>query len=260
MTLENYHHDTTAISKSGLDKIDSSPLDYWWHYVRPERDPYTPDKDQLFNDAFRMSVFTPELFRSKYVRLPEINRRTNIGKSEFESFQRQAQVNNHQMITASEYDTIIGMQNAVLSHPSAKLLCGAGSIGIPNRFVEKNTGANVKFLPHFIHNQEIIVHLISVKNATESAFIKEAQEMRYDKKSALQMDGLELQDMCFIQVENKPPYKIGLFYLDSRSVSLGRETYIRNCETYVRCLESGKWPGLPSKPQQVSFPEWFFNK
>lgn len=260
MSLEIYHNYTDAISKSGLDKIDSSPLDYWWHYVRPERDPYTPDKDQLFNDAFRMAVFTPNLFHNKYVRLPELNRRTNIGKAEFESFQRQAQVNNHQMITASEYDTIIGMQQAVLSHPVAKLICSFGSIGMANRFVEKNTGANVKFLPHFVHNDGFVVHLISVKNASESVFLKEAQDMRYDKRAAIQMDGLGSDGMVFIQVENKAPYKIGLFYLDDRSIALGRETYIRNCQTYVECLESGKWPGFPEKPQSVGFSEWFFNK
>jgi exodeoxyribonuclease VIII len=260
MNLQSYHNDTDAISKSGMDKIDSSPLDYWWHYVRPEREPYTPDKDQNFNDAFRMAVFAPKSFADKYVRLPEINRRTNIGKAEFESFQNRAAVNNHTLITASEYDIIKGMQQSVLSHPVAQLICSSGSVGFPSRFVEENSGANVKYLPHFVHMDGFIVNLISTKNASESSFIKEAQDMRYDKRAAVQMDGTKLDSMVFVQVENKEPYKIGIFYLDSRTVSHGRENYLRNCQTYVECLESGKWPGFPSKPKAVGFPEWFFYK
>ena len=95
-----------AISKTGLDKIDVSPLDYWWHFLRPERPEWTPDKNTAFDIALRMAVFAPRDFAKKYVRAPEIKKTTNLGKSEWASILAAAERNGQLLLTPSEFDTI----------------------------------------------------------------------------------------------------------------------------------------------------------
>ncbi len=255
-----YYTDTSAISKSGMDKIDISPLDYWWKYLRPDREPYTPDKQTLFDDALRMAVFEPRLFAQKYVKIPVLNRSTTIGKSEYNSLSLAAESNGQLLLSASEFEAIRGMQDAILKHPTAKMLCGSGLIGTPVRFEQSDTGAPVKFRPHFIHSGGIVVHLMSTKDASFNNFQKEAGNFRHDKKAVIQMEGMKLDGMAFVNIEPEPPYKIGIRHMDERSLAFGRETVIRNCETYLSCVESGKWPGFDERILPASLPEWIFRQ
>jgi len=260
MKTEQYYTDTSAISKSGLDKIDISPLDYWWKYLRPDREPYTPDKQTLFDNALRMAVFEPKLFAQKYVKVPNLNRSTTIGKSEYNSLTAAAESNGQLLLSATDFDTIRTMQDAIFKHPTAKMLCSAGNIGIPVRFEEANTGATIKFNPHWIHSHGIIVHLMSTKDASFNNFQKEAGNFRHDKKAVIQMEGTRLDGMAFINIEPEAPYKIGIRHMDDRSLAFGRETIIRNCETYLSCLASGKWPGFDERIIPASLPEWIFRQ
>lgn len=253
------YNQTDAISKTGLDKIDSSPLDYWWHFLRPDREPYVPDEKKIFDDALRCAVFTPNVFSTKYSKMPVFGRKTEQVKSEIASLNRVAASKNQILLPFDKFDLIKQMQAAVNKHEIAVALTGSGSIGMPNRFEEQNTGAIVKFLPHWIHSSGIIVNLMSTKDATPDAFSREAWNMRLDKKAALQIDGVgNGQGFVFINIEIAAPFKIGIHYLGERSMMLGRDTYIRNCETYVKCLESGQWPGLPKTITAAELPNWAF--
>lgn len=256
MDLNTYNSNTTAISKSGLDKIDISPLDYWWKYLRPDREPYVADKQTLFDDALRCAVFEPKLFAHKYVKGPSNNKTTTIGKAEWLAIEKNAVIHGHLILSASDYDTVQKMKDAIMKHPTAQMLCGAGTIGTPVVYEQPDTAAPVKFHPHFIHGGGIIVNLMSTKDAALPNFQKEAGNFRHDKKAFIQMEGLKLDGMAFVNIENEPPYKIGIRHMDDRSLIFGRETVVRNCETFMQCSTSGIWYGLEEKVIPASLPEW----
>lgn len=253
------YHQIDAISKSGLDKIDSSPLDYWWHYLRPDREPYTPDDKQIFDDALRCAVLTPNVFTTKYSKMPVFGRKTEVVKSEILALERAAGSKGQILLSADKFKTIIEMQAAISNHEIAAAIFSSGAVGMPARFEEPNTGATVKYLPHWITASGIVVNLMSVKDATLDAFRKDAWNMRLDKKAALQMDAVDTgEGFVFVNIEEKAPYKIGIRYLGQKSITFGRDTYLRNCETYMRCLESGTWPGLPKTISAAELPNWAF--
>lgn len=256
--MQDYYNDNTAISKSGLDKIDSSPLDYWYHYLRPDRDSYEAGKQTIFDNALRLCVFSYREFKTKYVRTPTIDKRSNVGKAEFAALLRKAEMSNQILLSEDDYDKIISMSQAIKKHPTAGVLCGSGKIGMPVRFEEENTGAIIKFKPHFIHDNEIIVNLNSSKDVSLSKFQLECWNFRHDKKAYIQMTGLNLSAMVFLSIETEAPFKIGLRYLGERTVDFGRETVIKNCETYISCLESGIWPGIEEKITPSELPDWVF--
>lgn len=253
-----------SISKTGLDKIESSPLDYWWNYRNPRRPAYVPDKKTIFDNALRSAILTPSEFGRTYVRQPIINKSTNIGRSEFAALESLVSENGQTLILGTDFDTIMEMRDSVLKSPAAKMIFENGVAERRLSFVEENSGAVVKFKSHWQDNSNgLIVHLTSVSDASETQFAKDTYNFSNHKRAALQMDGYSaigepMDGFVFVNVEKEAPYKVSVFYLDNRSVELGRETYIRNCITFAECLKSGKWPGLKETVSAVSLPEWAF--
>jgi len=256
---QDYYTDNTAISKSGLDAINISPLDYWWRYLNPQREGYKEDKQTAFDKALRSAVLNPAEFSVKYVRKPVNASRSNIAKMEAESLVRAANERDQILIGASDFDLIQEMKAALLNHETFKILIEKGEVGKDTRFTEENSGAVVKFRPHYISKGRIIVNLMSTDDAGQDNFSKEAWDYKHHKRAAIQMDGAGLP-MAFVSIEKKAPYKIGIHCMDARSISLGRDTYINNCRVYMGCLSSGKWPGLPTTINPVSLPEYAFKK
>jgi len=266
MTNEQYHSDTSSISKSGLDKIESSPLDYWWHYLRPEREDFVPTKEMKFGTAVHYAVLEPNEFQKKYVPMPTIDKRTNIGKAEFASLTSMCEANNQTLIDVTDFDNVRRMRDAIFKHPTAKLLFQNGLAEKTFMFQEPNTGANCKIRPDWLDNTSgLIVDLKTTEDATPNGFGKSAWEYKYYKQDPFYLDGLEVcgndrSGFVFVNIEKTEPFKIGIHYMDNRSRQLGRDEYLRNCETYVRCLETGIWKGYDEKISEVSLPAWAFNK
>ena len=266
MTNAEYHSDTSHISKSGLDKIESSPLDYWWHYLRPDREPNKPTEAMIFGTALHLAVLEPNEFQETYVVMPSINKRTNVGKAEYISLRAMCDINGQVLIDPIDYDNVRRMRDAIFKHPTAKLLFQNGLAEQTYMFQEPNTGANVKIRPDWLcNNSGLVVDLKTTEDATKGGFAKSAYNYKYYKQDPLYLDGLEISGneragFVFVNIEKTEPFKIGVHYLDNRSRQFGRDEYLRNCETYVECLQTGIWKGYEEKISEVSLPEWAFNR
>lgn len=257
-----------TITKSGLDKIESSPLDYWWHYRNPNRPDYEADEKTIFDDAFRCAVLRPEEFQRKYVNQPPINKATNIGKAEFKALTESVEKNNQILLSPSsiypdKFNTILMMVAEVRKHPLCQLIFAEGIAEEHVEYEEENSGAIVKFKSHWVdHNNNLIVHLSSTSDASEATFAKDSVNFNNHKRAAIQLDGYlskgqPKDGLVFINVERDAPYKISALFLDERSISAGRRIYLENCQTFMECVASGKWPGFKETAVPVSLPEWY---
>lgn len=267
MTNEEYHSDTSAISKSGTDKIESSPLDYWYHYLREkpaDELQNEPTKAMLFGTALHTAVLEPHIFDKQYIVMPIINRRTNIGKAEYLALQNIISINNQTAIPLEDMENILKMREAIFKHPTAKLLFANGVAEQTFMFNEPNTGVMCKIRPDWLDsNNGLIVDLKTTTDASKNGFSKHAYDFKYHKQDPFYLDGMEAigQDksgFVFVNIEKEPPFKIGIHYLDNRSRQLGRDTYLNNLETYSECLKTGIWKGYDEKISEVSLPEWVF--
>ena len=252
----------TAISKYGLDLINISPQDYWWNFLREPREAYVEDEKTIFEKAFRCAVLQPEEFKKKYVECPKFDKRNPHQKTEYLSLLSRCEANNQILLEFdykgnSYYKMIIDMQKAVEKHSVAKVLFSTGNIGFAEILIEPESGAYVEFTPHWVSG-DIIVNLMSTGDATEDYFQKEVLDKKLHKKAAIHMDGLHKHTFIFVNVEKTQPCKIAVRVLDEDAIELGRMEYTNNCRTYMECLESGIWPGLPEKITQLSLPNWAF--
>lgn len=257
------------ITKSGLDKIESSPLDYWWHYLNPNRPEYEADEKTIFDEAFRCAVLNPVEFARKYVDMPAINRRTNIGKAEVEALENTVAKNSQILLKPAKdypdkYNTILKMKAEIDKHPLCNLIFADGTANELVQFEEEMSGALVSFRSHWVDNtNNLIVHLSSTKDASEEQFAKDSVNFKNHKRAAIQLDGYAninqpKMAFLFVNVEREAPYKISCLFLDERSISAGRSIYLDNCALFMECVKSGKWPGFSEKAVPVSLPEWYF--
>lgn len=257
------------ITKTGLDKIESSPLDYWFHFRSPNKPEYEADEKTEFDEAFRCAVLTPEIFSQKYVGQPAINKRTNIGKAEFASLESSIRENNQIMISSSskypdKYDTILKMKAEVDKHPMLKLVFANGVAEEFVEFEEEISGAVVKFKSHWTDlNNNLIIHLTTTNDASETQFAKDSVNFNNHKRAAIQLDGYANTNrtkdgFLFVNVERTAPFKISILYLDEKSISLGRSVYLDNCALFMECLKSDNWPGFKPTATPVSLPDWAF--
>lgn len=257
-----------TITKSGLDKIEFSPLDYWWHYRNPNRPDYEADEKTIFDDAFRCAVLRPDEFQRRYVNPPPINRKTNLGKSEYDSLIKSVDKNNQILLYPSskypdKFNTILMMVAEVRKHKLLKFIFSEGVAENHVEFEEENSGAIVKFKSHWIdHANNLIVHLSSTSDASPEQFAKDCVNFNNHKRSAIQLDGYATKGqpkdgIVFVNVEREAPYKISVLFLDERSINVGRRIYLENCQTFMDCVASGKWPGFKEIAESVSLPEWY---
>jgi len=257
-------NDLTTIDKTGLDKIDSSPIDYWYAYLKENKDPYFPSKETVFDIAFRCAVLQPEEFSKTYVKIPKLNLKTNIGKAEMSRLMETASTSGHNIINEEDYNDIMAMKAELEKHPLFKVIFSKGYPDKQLDFEEENSGVLINFKPHWISASEpLIVSLSSTKDATMDNVAKDMWLFKQHKKSAIQVDGMRSitevnHGFLFVAVERNAPHKINMFYPDERAMALGIETYKKNCLTFKECVISGKWPGLSPEITAVNLPNWAY--
>lgn len=263
ITNEQYHADTSRISKSGLDEISQSPRHYWAKYLDPNREKETPTAALLFGSALHTAILEPIEFARKYVVAPEINRRTNAGKAEWDALLSDCYRNNQTLIDAEDRREIVRLKEAVYAHPSAALLLKHGRPEQTFAFREPITGAPCKMRPDWLDDTHgFIVDIKTTDDASPTGFAKSVWTYRYDVQAAFYLDGLAQLEgamrpgFIFIAVEKKRPYNVGVYVATEEVINMGRKRYLPDLEKYVECRQYNTWPGYSNEVQALQLPAW----
>lgn len=277
MTNEQYHADTSRISKSGVDEINRSPAHYYNKYLDPNRLRKPPTEAFRRGSIFHKLVLEPDDFKNEYVILPASApayptetqwKAENPSKETRQAieFWRQLTTSkpNHTMITIEEYELAQRMRDAVMRHTSARELFELQGVAEETiLFTDPDTGAPCKCRPDWRVRQGIIVDLKSTKDASPEAFGRAAYNYRYHVQSPFYVDGTNasfgheaVQEFVFVAVESEPPYGVGVYFIGKEDMELGRRDYKRNLATYVACKESGIWPAYSQAIEPLRIPTW----
>src|SRR6185369_4223324 len=76
---DDYHKDTSRISKSGLDLINRSPAHYWERYLNPNPAPRPEKEWQRTGGALGCAVLEPDEFPLRYAILDDVEKCKEIG-------------------------------------------------------------------------------------------------------------------------------------------------------------------------------------
>lgn len=109
----------------------------------------------------------------------------------------------------------------------------------------------------------IVLDLKTTADARPDAFARSVASYRYHVQDAFYSQaaasaGLSAEHFVFVCVESSPPYSVALYQLDDAARTEGRRLYLRDLETYMRCMERDEWPAYPTDIQTLSLPRWAF--
>ncbi|MGA0081678.1 MAG: PD-(D/E)XK nuclease-like domain-containing protein [Ilumatobacteraceae bacterium] len=263
MIEQDYHKDTTRISKSGLDLIAKSPAHYWQKYLNPNREPDSPTPALVIGAATHMATLEPAIYPTAYATAPVVDRRTKDGKQAFADFELANE--GKTILTADQGALVESIADAVRLHPNAGRLINPddGAAEIPVLWIDQDTGAPCKCRPDFANTRlNALIDLKTTDDASPAAFARSVYNYRYHVQAAMYSDAWEQANnlpapaFIFIAVEKTPPFAVAIYVLDDAAINLGRATYKENLQTYMSCRELNHWPAYSENIQPLSLPSY----
>lgn len=264
--IDEYHRNTSRISKSGLDKIARSPAHYWQAYLAPDAFAKRERNEELeLGSAFHLLVLEPERFSESVALIPKVDLRTREGKYAMMRFEEEH--GGKIIIQQDDVDRISRMRDAVFNHPTARAaFTGQLLIEHTIEWEDATTGAPCKCRFDCINTTlGVAPDLKSTKDASPQAFAKSVANYRYHVQEAFYTDGYNADPLrvfpdrlsfIFVAVEKEAPYGVAVYELDQEAVNIGRALYRRDLNVYQRCRAANEWPAYSNEVQQLSLPGW----
>lgn len=261
-TNEEYHSGP-GISKSHLDAIRyASPRHYWHKYLNPDREPEEATEAKVMGTAVHTAILEPDLLTSHVVAIPpHINRRTNMGKAEWDEF---TTANAGKCIVSAEnYEYCLAIRDAVHRHPVASGLLQGGKAEQSFYAIDSETGELMKCRTDYLHDSgRMIVDLKTTDDASPEGFGKSSANYRYPVQPAWYNRVLDAaygehpQDWVFLAVEKKPPFAIGIYFMEPDVLARAEIAAHRDFMRIVEHRRSGEWPDYGYTPMPLALPGW----
>lgn len=244
------YHAYDGISKSGLDLVARSPAHYAY------RTAHEPSRAMVIGSATHAAILEPELFAQQYMLLRDVtDRRSSAYKQAAEQFGAD------NVLTGTEADSVIGMQNAIqLNRHLQSLLAQTGWCEISVFATDPVTGVLVKCRFDKLLNNLQSIDLKTTQDLRD--FDKSVANYRYHVQQAFYTDvfewatGKQLQSFDFAVIEKDAPNASRLFRLDSEATAYGRKLYREALNTYADCLSKNEWPMPDGSLEYVGLPYW----
>lgn len=258
---EDYHRDTSRISKSGCDKISVSPAHYYAAYLDPERPGKEDTAALIVGKCAHVSVFERHLYADEVAVAPECDRRTTDGKTIWNNFIATAAKKT--ILDKKDGEMIESLTKAVHAHPAAAVLLREGYAEQTFHFVDDETGVACKIRPDWlveIGGRWYIVDLKTTEDASPYGFGYSSLKYKYDKAAAMYLDGfyaatgIEAAGFILIAAEKKSPWAVAVYEVTEDVVHEGRQKYKRDLRRYKECKESGRWPAYGDEITPLQFP------
>jgi hypothetical protein len=132
-----------------------------------------------------------------------------------------------------------------------------------------------KCKPDILTPHGAIVDIKTARDASFDAFQKQLVDLQYFVSAAHYLTGVnetvsQMGDdvhplviappkaFVFIVIETKEPYPVATYYLDAKSLEMGKLFCERAIDTYQDALSTNKWCGYPRKLVEMGLPNWAY--
>lgn len=240
--METDYHKIKALSNSALTCLKQSPEVF--------RDRYILGMPQAESDAFRIGsavhcmVLEPHLFSERYAIAPEVNKRTNQGKADWEAF---IESHGDKWVTQNELDsTVIPTAQAFGKHADLIDMLSSEKI-IEQPIYFELFGEQFKAKPDcVILSRSTIIDIKTTASVKPRKFAWSAMDYGYHRQAAIYMHACELKyqkpfRFFFACVEKKYPYEVSVSELDGEDVAAGWDQVEKLVEEYQRRKEKNYW-------------------
>lgn len=256
------YHSGLGISKSHLDAIkNGSPRHYWYKYLNPDRVRDEPTAAMVMGTAVHTAILEPDLFPTEVLQSPDFDKRTKVGKAEWEEFKTKHA--GKVILAPDDYATCLAIRDAVHQHPVAGGLLQGGKAEQSFYAIDPETGELIKCRTDYMHDSgAMIVDVKTTEDASPDGFGKSSANFRYPVQTAWYNRVLDAAygehpaNWVFLAVEKKPPYAIGLYFMEPDMVERAAIAAQRDFMKIVEHKRTGDWPDYAMEPMPLMLPGW----
>lgn len=250
------YHQRPELSSSDGKAVDQKSVKHWWANKSIHKDP-TPA--MIKGTAAHEFLFEPDA--NNIVRGPD-DRRTKWWKEAA----AEADAKGKLILKASDYDAAMSMADAVRENVHAADILNAddamSEFSVFNE--DPDTGLKLRCRPDWYSpSKKRLVDLKTTLNASpeRGGFEKQFFNLSYPLQCAwyeqvLFNEGLPVNEIIFIGVENEFPYCVQVFRISWDVIAYGRKRMRRALDKIRRAEETGLYTtGWPSE-HVINLPEW----
>ncbi len=255
------YHSWEACSNSQLSILyDESPASLKASWSAPEKQ--TPAK--IIGTAVHCRTLEPELFKTWYGVLPEVNKKTNDGKAELKAFKAD-NPNVREWLDPKQMELVQAVSASVESHPQAAyLLSRSVDRELSIVWEDRDTGLLCKGrldLPSAHSDGMVLVDLKTAESVKPDKFQKAIFERGYYRQAGMylmgmQFHGMECADFSIIAVEKDPPYQVMVYCLDPDDIERGHWQVKKLMYEYADCLRTNVFPTYGTGAQPLELSRW----
>lgn len=253
-----------AIGRTDIQAFLRSPQHFLWG-KNPSggRGTRMPSEDMIVGSGVNDLFLQPEVFADKYIVLPEINKRTKVGKEAYDSFVQNygkgglltEAMDSRIRETAAALEVIFEATRMKSGHKEVTLLWEEGGIplrGRPDSIVVNEDGKSAT-----------IYDLKVTHDAGYSTFTKHMYTFGYYLQAGLYSRGLmalskkiEHVDFKFICIEPFPPFAHQVFPVSFETMLMAKQVIDTVLQAMRACDEIKEWPGYSDQQNFASLPVW----
>jgi len=255
------YHSMQGISKTGLDRIERSPVYYYATTLDPNRPPEKERSGQLEGNLAHCAILEPDEFDKRYAVGPDVSRATKAWK-EFEASLPAGVIG----IKPDQRETAMRQREQVLLLPDVAEALATGYAEVSAFWADPETGVLCRCRPDFVHpvgdDACVILDVKTYNTADPREFARQVARKRYHVQNALYSDGYQhasgrhVLAFIFVTVSTEYPFEASATMLDELSIEQGRAEYRHNLQTYAQCLRAGQWPGYSTGIETMTLPRW----
>lgn len=255
------YYSIPALSASGINAFYKSPLHFW------RETPFNANRIQreetaamLFGKVTHKIILEEQDFFKEFIISPEINKRTNLGKEEYEAFLKNNK--GKTVIDPETYRKARELKEAFMKNAAVCDLL-EGTIAEKSLFWDDDIRCKAKL---DLYRNRLILDYKTTISASEEEFKKSLINYGYHRQAAWYMEGAEREygerpkAFVFIVQEKDIPEAIGIYSISPQSIAIGEQENFHARKKIAERLKNADWRAYPEKMQEISLPEWYKTK
>lgn len=213
----------------------------------------------IFGRAAHAAVLEPESFERKFLRAVEGDGRTKAVREAMEELR--ASNPGATILSASDYDRVAAMRDAMARHPKARRLL-EGNAEKSLIWDDPETGVRCKGRIDLLSDRApAIVDYKTTEDASPDVFEKSIYKYRYYLQGALYLQGAQeagfpRQHFVIVAQMKRAPYLVACYRVDDVALSYGADEARALLFKWARCAESGEWPGFDDRVLPIGLPRY----
>jgi hypothetical protein len=242
----NYVKDTFAeylgkkdhISSSDIKDFLKSPKYYYFNkYQKVEK---SDERHFAIGSALHEIIMEAHLFKSNYIVMPKVDRRTKEGKLAYESFL--AEANGKTILMEDEMSMIVEMAENATNNKIFMSFLQDSHRELSAYTIDEKSGLKLKMRPDILPtNKSTIVDIKSCLDSSPKKFKGDVYSYGYSLSAAFYCDNLKRENYVFAAMEKAQPYQTSLYSLNDEMMEYGRNQYRMGLDLLKWSYDNNYW-------------------